>query len=270
MSELQIYLARNNQQAGPYSLEQLNQMLQSQQVLLTDLMWHAGMQEWKAIGELTQGQHFYQPQMTTSQNLSAPLTTSEQSFSTAQQSIVTGQTNDNYHINNNQNIKLASVGKRCIAKLVDWGILFIPQIILYASYLDQAFLNKVAQAQTSAEQNQLMLEFAQSLPNWVSLSALGYTLFILFIQNDLIRRSGQSFGKKLFKLQIVDITTNQITTSGRAFLIRSFVFFMLFQIAQVFPLLIIVLIVDFLMLFSKQNQTLHDRLAKTKVVDIAQ
>lgn len=265
MSELQIYLARNNQQAGPYSLEQLNQMLQSQQVLLTDLMWHAGMQEWKPIGEITQGQHFYQPQMMTNQS---PFATSEQT--SIQQSVFTGQTNDNNSINHNQNIKLASVGKRCIAKLVDWGILFIPQIILYASYLDQTFLNKVTQAKTSAEQNQLMLEFAQSLPNWVSLSVLGYTLFILFIQNDLIRRSGQSIGKKLFKLQIVDINTNKITTGGRAFIIRSFVFFMLFQISQIFPLLMIVLIVDFMMLFSKQNQTLHDRLAKTKVVDIAQ
>lgn len=264
MSELQIYLARNNQQAGPYSLEQLNQMLQNQQVLLTDLMWHAGMQEWKPIGEITQGQHFYQPQVMVNQSPSTPFTSSEQLSS------ITGQVNDNNSINHNQNIKLASVGKRCIAKLVDWGILFIPQIILYASYLDQTFLNKVAQAKTSAEQNQLMLEFAQSLPNWVSLSVLGYTLFILFIQNDLIRRSGQSIGKKLFKLQIVDINTNKITTGGRAFIIRSFVFFMLFQIAQIFPLLMIVLIVDFMMLFSKQNQTLHDRLAKTKVVDIAQ
>ncbi len=33
---MQIYLARNNQQAGPYTLEQFNQMLASQQVLLTD------------------------------------------------------------------------------------------------------------------------------------------------------------------------------------------------------------------------------------------
>jgi len=52
---MQIYLARNNQQAGPYTFEQLNQMLASQQVLLTDLAWHEGMTEWKALGELTQG-----------------------------------------------------------------------------------------------------------------------------------------------------------------------------------------------------------------------
>ena len=58
---MQIYLARNNQQAGPYTLEQLNQMLASQQVLLTDLAWHEGMTEWKALGELTQGKLVYQP-----------------------------------------------------------------------------------------------------------------------------------------------------------------------------------------------------------------
>ena len=58
---MQIYLARNNQQAGPYTLEQVNQMLASQQVLLTDLAWHEGMTEWKALGELTQGKLSYEP-----------------------------------------------------------------------------------------------------------------------------------------------------------------------------------------------------------------
>jgi hypothetical protein len=58
---MQIYLARNNQQAGPYSLDQLNQMLSSQQVLLTDLVWHEGMSEWKTLGELTQGKLVYEP-----------------------------------------------------------------------------------------------------------------------------------------------------------------------------------------------------------------
>lgn len=59
---MQIYLARNNQQAGPYTLEQLNQMLANQQVMLTDLAWHQGMAEWKALGELTQGKSVYQPE----------------------------------------------------------------------------------------------------------------------------------------------------------------------------------------------------------------
>ncbi len=35
---MQIFLARNNVQAGPYNLEQLNIMLASGEVLLDDLM----------------------------------------------------------------------------------------------------------------------------------------------------------------------------------------------------------------------------------------
>ncbi len=47
-------------------------MLASQQVLLTDLAWHEGMTEWKALGELTQGKLFYQPQMSQTQAYELP------------------------------------------------------------------------------------------------------------------------------------------------------------------------------------------------------
>ena len=53
---MQIYLARNNQQAGPYTLEQLNAMLASNEVLLTDLMWHDGMDKWQSVGQMTGNQ----------------------------------------------------------------------------------------------------------------------------------------------------------------------------------------------------------------------
>ncbi|MFW2178112.1 MULTISPECIES: RDD family protein [unclassified Moraxella] len=56
-----IFLARDNVQAGPYSLEQLNYMLASNQVYLTDLMWHEGMANWQTVAEMTQGQFVYHP-----------------------------------------------------------------------------------------------------------------------------------------------------------------------------------------------------------------
>ena len=62
MIYIQIYWARKTQQAGLYSIEQINQMQASQLVLLTDLAWHQGMPEWKALGELTQGKLIYQPE----------------------------------------------------------------------------------------------------------------------------------------------------------------------------------------------------------------
>ena len=51
---MQIYLARNQVQAGPYTLTELNNMLATGQVELGDLMWHAGMEQWKPVGEMTQ------------------------------------------------------------------------------------------------------------------------------------------------------------------------------------------------------------------------
>lgn len=55
---MHIFLARNNVQAGPYTLEQLNQMLATGQVLLTDLMWHQGMDNWNTVNAMTDGQFF--------------------------------------------------------------------------------------------------------------------------------------------------------------------------------------------------------------------
>ena len=58
---MQIFLARNNVQAGPYNLEQLNIMLASGEVLLDDLMWHEGLDQWQRVGNLTNNQTVYRP-----------------------------------------------------------------------------------------------------------------------------------------------------------------------------------------------------------------
>ena len=48
---MQIFLARNNVQAGPYTLDQLNIMLTSGEVVLDDLMWHEGLANWQRLGD---------------------------------------------------------------------------------------------------------------------------------------------------------------------------------------------------------------------------
>ena len=44
---MKIYLARNQVQAGPYTLEELNTMLASGEVRLDDLIWHSPMTTWQ-------------------------------------------------------------------------------------------------------------------------------------------------------------------------------------------------------------------------------
>ena len=58
---MQIFLARNNVQAGPYTLDQLNIMLASGEVVLDDLIWHEGLDQWQRVGNLTNNQTYYRP-----------------------------------------------------------------------------------------------------------------------------------------------------------------------------------------------------------------
>ena len=45
----QVYLNINNQQAGPYSVETVNQMLSSNQAFPETLGWMQGMANWEAL-----------------------------------------------------------------------------------------------------------------------------------------------------------------------------------------------------------------------------
>lgn len=254
---MQIYLARNNQQAGPYTLEQLNQMLASQQVLLTDLAWHEGMSEWKALGELTQGKLVYQPQ-------SFSQTTSTLTSPVSQQNDVISH----IQVNSKNIVTPASTGKRISAKLVDLLLFVLPQILVTLIFLPK---DLIQQANSFGVDEQIKIAEAMSnnMPSWVPIALLAYTLGLLFVQNMLISKSGQSIGKKIFKLQIVDATSHKLVGQFRAFFIRSFLFVALSQFVSLFPLIGIVFIVDIVMFFSKGNNSLHDRLAKTKVIDIS-
>lgn len=251
---MQIYLARNNQQAGPYTLEQLNQMLASQQVLLTDLAWHEGMTEWKALGELTQGQLVYQPQIQTPSSNETP-------FESNQNDVIR-----HVQVNTSKTqLVAAPMGKRISAKMIDLGLLIIPQIIVTLLFLPQ---DLVQQATSFGVDEQIKIAHAMrdSMPAWVPILLLVYTLGLLFIQNFLIARSGQSIGKKIFNLQIVDIKTEKLPGQFRGFFIRSFLFIIISQLISVLPLLVIIFVADIVLFLSKGNSSLHDRLAKTKVV----
>ena len=119
---MQIYLARNNQQAGPYSLEQLNQMLSSQQVLLTDLVWHEGMSEWKTLGELTQGKLVYEPI----------------GYSPFNSQIKSEQNNANFTIKVEQKpTELASFHSRLLAKVIDLT-LWLPMAAIPSFFFNES------------------------------------------------------------------------------------------------------------------------------------
>ncbi len=88
-----------------------------------------------------------------------------------------------------------------------------------------------------------------------------YLLIMLVIQGFLLAKSGQSIGKKLTKIKIVDAETETQTSLMRSFTLRSIVFIL--PTIYFFPLFTVI---DSLFALGKKRQTLHDKLAKTKVI----
>ena len=78
----------------------------------------------------------------------------------------------------------------------------------------------------------------------------------------MLAKSGQSIGKYIAKIQIVDAENDEAVGLTRVFLLRSMAFIILNLLFMPF-----ITILDFAFIFSEKKQTLHDRIAKTKVIN---
>ena len=254
---MQIYLARNNQQAGPYTLEQLNQMLASQQVLLTDLVWHQGMTEWKALGELTQGKLVYEP---VGYQPQPP-------FPEATQTTPNQFAQPSHATPNTAQPELASIGTRVLAKIIDLLLWLpaaaIPSFFLQANQIGELseIQQKMQAATTATQASELQAQLFQLIPTeaWTTMAV--YLVIMLGIQAFFLAKSGQSIGKKITKIKIVDVESNEQVSLMRVFTLRSVVFIVLNVLAMPF-----ITIIDHVFGLSEKRQTLHDKLAKTKVI----
>lgn len=251
---MQIYLARNNQQAGPYTIEQLNQMLASQQILLTDLAWHQGMTEWKALGELTQGKLVYEPT-----GYTPPVAPSQ---NTTYQNPAINKINV---VAKNQ--EPASYNSRILAKILDL-FLWIPAAIIPSFFLNpsqitelEALQQKMQVASSSTQAVQLQEQLLTLIPNNAWFFMCLYIVIMLVVQGFLIAKSGQSLGKRITGIKIVDADSGEKAPLVRAFFLRSVLFIILNLMVMPF-----VAIIDSVFGLSAKRQTLHDKLAKTKVI----
>ncbi|GAC1376049.1 MAG: RDD family protein [Aquirhabdus sp.] len=257
---MQIYLARNNEQAGPYTLEQVNAMLSNKQIVLTDLAWHEGMPNWLPLGQLTGGKMVYNPNLQKTVSITAPFTNPDSSSITIE-TLANGTT-------------IAPVGRRLGAALIDYLLLNVSIGIAFFSTMTLDSLNKLNTAfsaelellskSSKADSTQLMKMMMNSIPE-TTLAAVGMTVLILtLIQVWLIASRGQTIGKILQKIKIVDETSGEKSTFLRSVMLRSvLVKYIGYNIVGS-----LLFFVDLAFLFTKQNRTLHDRLAKTLVVNV--
>ncbi len=277
---MQIYLARNQVQAGPYTLEELNKMLANRQVELNDLMWHAGMEQWKPVGEMTNGQFYYDPNASSSATTPPRRVTVADLYGNKQpestQNPVNEQpastsfppTSNKGPIHKGPTLEsnpsdsttgLATIGNRIIA-------VFIDSLLLMACYLP--FLSgldyDITVISATAGDVEKMTLLIQSVPE--HLSSLTSVLFlVLFImQLMLLIKRGQTIGKTVMGIRIVDAKTQKLASITNVILLRSLVTSALYALPGIGTLF---LIADFVvMVINKQRLSIHDKLAKTMVV----
>ncbi len=257
---MQIYLARNNQQAGPYTLEQVNAMLANHQVVLTDLAWHEGMDNWLPLGQLTGGKLVYLPTATVAdpsspfaphndlpiESLAASAAYSDQSYG--------GTTTT-----------LASSGTRILAALIDMFITVLLIMIVLLTTLPQATFAQVnaLMAQSVMPSPDIQQKIIALIPDATRYAMLLAFFALTLVQFVLIAKRGQSIGKILFQIRIVDQQTVMRARPTQSVLIRTMLFNLLYNLPLIGTL---VFVVDFIFLFTEHHRTLHDRLAKTVVV----
>ena len=296
---MHIFLARNNVQAGPYTLEQLNQMLATGQVLLTDLMWHQGMDNWNTVNAMTDGQFFYRP--TIDESLPVDTHQREQPASDEADYIINNTPTpsedaenvwDRYSANNphkspnptkvtltkklgskqdiahaKKQIDLASIGSRIAAKLVDTLLMVLASSPLFISLYNSPNFDKLlkwAEAGqtrlTSAQQMELM----SALPEHILLLTNILVWGLMIAQVLLLMRRGQTIGKMIMGIRILDRKSNAIPGFFNLIIMRG-LFTTLAYSLSIFGL--VVLVIDLvMMLTSKERLSLHDKIAKTYVV----
>jgi len=296
---MHIFLARNNVQAGPYTLEQLNQMLATGQVLLTDLMWHQGMDNWNTVNAMTDGQFFYRPTM--DESLPVDIHQREQPASDEADYIINNTPNpissaenvwDRYSANNphkspnptkvtltkklsskqdiahaKKQLDLASIGSRIAAKLVDTLLMVLASSPLFISLYNSPNFDKLlkwAEAGqtrlTSAQQMELM----SALPEHILLLTNILVWGLIIAQVLLLMRRGQTIGKMIMGIRILDRESNAIPGFFNLIIMRG-LFTTLAYSLSIFGL--VVLVIDLvMMLTSKERLSLHDKIAKTYVV----
>src|SRR5689334_22867520 len=148
-------------------------------------------------------------------------------------------------------LDMASVGRRWVAMIIDYLIVLLPILVLAFLLLLPLGLIKEGQPGTDALPPALAI-----LTNlFVSLGAAA--IFILY-EGLMLAAGGQTVGKRAMKVKVVtaegaDITTGQAW--GRA-LSR--------QLLGIVPCLGLI---DYLVAFGQERTTIHDMMAKTRVVN---
>ena len=303
---MQIFLARNNVQAGPYQLEQLNIMLASGEVLLDDLMWHEGLAQWQRVGDLTNNQTVYRPTGANTpevndsiinnvtvfpedtnkakddksvsldrlygkperpKNVKADMTTNR--HQTPHNNVSLNKSTLKKAVADNDkvvgNVVLAPIMSRVLATALDWLLLIMAFLPLMLA------MRKLGDMPTDLQNMEAVIKYSlslsESIPQATQLISNVMVFGLIALQLLFIILRGQSLGKLITGIRVVDQTTHHLPSFLRLVVIRTLFLALLYiPLSTSFIVLIPLAIHYYMASKSPENIGWHDKLAKTLVV----
>ncbi|WP_423814062.1 RDD family protein [Psychrobacter sp. 219-2-C] len=314
---MQIFLARNNVQAGPYTLDQLNIMLASGEVVLDDLMWHEGLDQWQRVGNLTNNQTYYRPapivsadhndsiinNVTIFPEDSASSTSKddkavsldrlygkpERPAENAKNTKLDMTTNRQYTPNKNVslnksgtvkaaspkdkvvgNVVLAPIMSRVLATAIN-GLLYVLAILPLVMALTKMDVDytKFQNIQDMDAAYQYSMTLMESIPSSTLMMSQVMVFGLFALQLVFITLRGQSLGKLITGIRVVDQTTHRLPSFSKLIGMRTLLLFIIYNLLFSFTSFLgfVVIIVHYYMASkSPENIGWHDKLAKTLVV----
>jgi len=311
---MQIFLARNNVQAGPYQLEQLNIMLASGEVLLDDLMWHEGLAQWQRVGVLTNNQMVYRPTSANTPEVNDSIINNVTVFPEDNANSTNGQedrsvsldrlygkperpknvkadmtTNRHQTPHNNVslnkstlkkavadndkvvgNVVLAPIMSRVLATALN-GLLYILAILPLVMALTKMDVDytKFQNIQDMDAAYQYSMTLMESLPSSTLMMSQVMVFGLFALQLVFITMRGQSLGKLITGIRVVDQTTHRLPSFIKLIGTRTLLLFIIYNLLFSFTSFlgfVIIAIHYYMASKSPENIGWHDKLAKTLVV----
>ncbi|WP_430737239.1 RDD family protein [Psychrobacter sp. VH5] len=312
---MQIFLARNNVQAGPYNLEQLNIMLASGEVVLDDLMWHEGLEQWQRVGTLTNNQTVYTPapangaevndsiinnvtifpednasgsqtdkpvsldrlygkpeRKDTANNTKVDMTTNR--HHTPHHNVSLNKTQLNKAATNQDkvigDVVLAPIMSRVLATAIN-GLLYLLAILPLVMALTKMDVDysKFQNIQDMDAAYQYSMTLMESLPSSTLMMSQIMVFGLFVLQLVFIALRGQSLGKLITGIRVVDQTTHHLPSFTKLIGMRTLLLFIIYNLLFSFTSFLgfVVVAVHYYMASkSPENIGWHDKLAKTLVV----
>ncbi|MDE0094234.1 MAG: RDD family protein [Gammaproteobacteria bacterium] len=175
-------------------------------------------------------------------------------------------------------IELAGIGQRIGARCIDLGLWYISFVVVgviigllwiftFSSFSDSSFeqLEKIFEEVINPDLTSWKDLFNIHKPMIYIILIVGQAVF-LALQGYFLATRGQTIGKRILNIAIVDRDTRQLLPLRDLYLRRYFVFESIFILSDL--LLLLFRLIDLLFLARDDRRTIHDMVANTIVVKV--